>query len=208
MTNLLLSDSVVKEVLKYFAIAVLLLGVIFVAIVLITPRNTKRKLIEKTKEFFSHHKTFGEILRFIIVGGLATLIDMFFMGVTMYFMQKNIYQSFLNVFINTPNPSTAATVVGTAVGFTVGLIFNYILSILFVFNEKGKSKSTKGFIVFTVLSVIGLLLNVGGMYLGYDVLNINQWVVKIVMTLIVLVYNYISKKLLLFKKDKNQPNQN
>ena len=202
MTNLLIADATVRAILKYGLIALLLLVVIFVAIILIMPAKTRKNLVEKIKSYFAQHKTFGEILRFIIVGGIATVVDMFMMGVTMYFMQKEIYPSFLNVFINTPKPSTVATVVGTAIGFTVGLIVNYILSILFVFNEKGKSKTPKGFVIFTVLSIIGLLLNIAGMYLGYDVMKINQWIVKIVMTIIVLVYNYISKRLLLFKKDK------
>lgn len=207
MRDLLIAEDVVKSLLKYGLIAILLIAVIFVAIILILPRNVKKSAALKFKNYFNKHKTFGEILRFIIVGGIATLVDMFFMGVTMYFMQRNIYASFLNVFINTPNPSTLATVIGTAVGFCVGLIVNYILSILFVFNEKGKSKTAKGFIIFAALSLIGLLINMGGMYLGYDIMEINQWVVKIVVTIVVLIYNYISKRLLLFKNKSNKTNE-
>lgn len=199
MTNLLIADSTVKTLLIYFAIALVSLLAIFAAVLLIMPRKTLKAIVEKIKAYFAVHKTFGEILRFIIVGGIATIVDMFMMGVTMYLMQKEIYPSFLNAFVNTPHPSTLATVVGTAVGFCVGLVVNYVLSILFVFNEKGNSKSAKGFMVFLVLSVIGLLINMGGMYVGYDLWRLNQWLVKIVMTIIVLVYNYISKRLLLFK---------
>lgn len=172
---------------------------IFLMMLLIIPKRIYLVLLSKYKTFAIEHKTFAEIIRFVICGGIATVVDMFVMGVVMYLMQPNIYETFLNVFINTPTPSTAATVIGTGVGFVVGLLVNYIMSILFVFNEKGSSKSTKGFVIFTILSVIGLGINIAGMYIGFDILGWNQWLVKVIVTIIVLVYNYISKRLLLFK---------
>lgn len=167
---------------------------------LLIPQKYYTRLGNKITEFLNTHKTIAEILRFIIVGGIATIVDMFTMGVVMYFMERSIYPSFINVFINSPTPSTFATIMGTSVGFVVGLIVNYVLSILFVFNEKGNSRTVKGFVVFTVLSVIGLIINIIGTYIGFDLLHLNQWLVKIIMIIIVLIYNYISKRLVLFKK--------
>lgn len=194
---------------KYVDVAniISIIGVCLFAIVmlicLLVPREKFTKLGDKITDYFNNHKTAGEILRFIIVGGIATLVDMFTMGVVMYLMQKGIYSSFINVFIHAPTPSTLATIIGTTVGFLVGLVVNYILSILFVFNEKGNSKSAKGFVVFTLLSAVGLGINILGTFIGFDLLHLNQWLVKIVMVFVVLVYNYISKKLLLFK-NKNK----
>lgn len=176
----------------------------FLMVLLLIPKNIYLILFEKYKKFAKDHKNVAEVLRFVICGGIATVVDMFVMGVVMYFMQPSIYPTFLNVFINTPTPSTIATVVGTGVGFVVGLLVNYVLSILFVFNEKGTSKSTKGFIIFTVLSVIGLGINLAGMYIGFDLLGWNQWLVKIIVTIIVLIYNYVSKRLLLFRKNPKE----
>lgn len=193
--------------------AVSIIGICLFAIVmllcLLVPREKFTKFGNRVTEYFKTHKNAGEILRFIIVGGIATLVDMFTMGVVMYLMQKSIYSGFLNVFIHPPTPSTLATIIGTTVGFLVGLIVNYILSILFVFNEKGNSKSAKGFMVFTLLSVVGLGINILGTFIGFDLLHLNQWLVKIVMVFVVLVYNYISKKLLLFKnKNKSKESEN
>ena len=194
---------------KYVDVAniISIIGVCLFAIVmlicLLVPREKFTKLGDKITDYFNNHKTAGEILRFIIVGGIATLVDMFTMGVVMYLMQKGIYSSFINVFIHAPTPSTLVTIIGTTVGFLVGLVVNYILSILFVFNEKGNSKSAKGFVVFTLLSAVGLGINILGTFIGFDLLHLNQWLVKIVMVFVVLVYNYISKKLLLFK-NKNK----
>ena len=160
---------------------------------------------KKVLMYFEKHKLFGEILRFVIIGGLATIIDMFFMGLTLYIFQPQNYAHFYNVFFGREvAPSTVSAIVGTGVGFTMGLIFNYFFSIIFVFDEKGKSKSVGGFLLFSILSLMGLGIHLIGMYLGFDLLHINEWIVKIVLTLVVLVYNYLSRKLLLFKKTKEK----
>lgn len=141
-----------------------------------------------------------EIVRFVIVGGIATVVDFLTMSLVLYGMQPAIYPDFLSIFLGgTEEPSTLATVLGTACGFLVGLLFNYILSVLFVYKEKGKSKTVGGFLLFAVLSAGGLAIHVLGMYLGFDLLHINEWIVKIVLTAVVLVYNYLTRKIFIFK---------
>ena len=156
------------------------------------------KTKDKLKTFIAAHPTLCEIVRFIIVGGFATLVDMFVMGVVLYAFNPSLYPAFYNVWYGGLPPSTAATVVGTCCGFVSGLIVNYVLSVLFVFINKGKSKSVYGFLVFAGLSAIGLGIHTGGMYIGYTLLGINEWIVKIFLTVVVLIYNYISKRLVLF----------
>lgn len=165
------------------------------------------KLTDKLKQFRLAHPTLCEIVRFLIVGGLATLIDMFVMGVVLYAFDPSLYPAFYNVWIGGKDPSTAATVVGTCCGFIAGLIVNYILSVIFVFDNKGKSKTALGFVAFTALSAIGLAIHIVGMYIGYDLLKLNEWAVKIFLTVVVLVYNYISKRLILFKKPTDNKGQ-
>ena len=105
----------------------------------------------KIKAYFKTHKLAAEIIRFVIVGGFATIIDMFVMGVVMYAFQPEIYPHFHDVFFNSDiKPSSISTVIGTGSGFIAGLIFNYFLSVFFVFEEKGESKTVKGFLLFTV----------------------------------------------------------
>ena len=105
-------------------------------------------------DFNKKHKKLCEILRFIIVGGIATVIDYIFMGITLYFFDPSLDPKFYNIWIGGGEPSTIATVVGTGVGFCVSLIANYFLSILFVYEEKGSSKTVKGAILFAFLSII------------------------------------------------------
>ncbi len=158
-----------------------------------------KKFLQK---FTTKHPRLAEIMRFLIVGGLATIIDFLAMGITLYAFNPNLYPHFYNVWIGGGSPTTLATIMGTGIGFIAGLIFNYIFSIIFVFQEKGNSRSAKGFILFTLLSLGGLLIHIIGMYIGYNLLGINEWVLKIIFTLIVLAYNYITRKLIIFTTAK------
>lgn len=189
-----------------------ILGIIFLIICLVLVFVLKKEffanLKNKFEDFMQKHKTFSEICRFILIGGIATIIDFVVMGVVEYAIETDKYQSILNIFINSPQLSTFTVIFGNAIGFIVSVVFNYILSILFVFHEKGESKTIKGFTMFVVLNVIGLIINMIGMYIGYDLLNMNQWVAKILITLIVLVYNYLTRKFLIFKdSDKKIENK-
>ena len=159
----------------------------------------------KKREKSGGKKLFWEIFRFLIVGGVATVIDMLVMGVVLYLFDASLYPHFYNVFYGGGEPTAIATVVGTGCGFLAGLVVNYICSVIFVFDEKGDSRSVKGFLIFFILSAVGLAIHLIGMYLGYDLLGINEWIVKIVLTVVVLIYNYISKRLIIFtnKRGKN-----
>lgn len=163
------------------------------------------KLKQLYLDFNSKHARLCEIMRFLIVGGIATIIDWLVMGIVLYIFNPSLYPKFYNVWIGkVGDPSTIATIVGTGMGFSVSLIFNYLLSVLFVYEEKGSSKSVKGAVLFALMSAGGLLLNVVGMWFGFDICGIDEWIVKILMTLIVMSYNYLTRKLIIFRKVENK----
>ncbi len=152
-----------------------------------------------------------EIARFIIVGGLATVIDFAISGIFWYFTNREIYPHFYNIIWGaTGEPSTWSTVVGTALGFGISLIVNYLLSLLFVFEEKGDGKSIKGALLFLIFSLIGLGIHMLGMYLLFDLAKLNEWLIKISLTIVVLVFNYVTRKLFIFndKKTKSETDTN
>ena len=121
-----------------------------------------------------------QLIKFGIVGAVATVIDL---GVLM--LLKEIIQ--LDVLI------------ASAVSFSVSVIANYILSMLFVFrgSESGKAKE---FIIFVALSIGGLLLNQLVMWLGAEVMAIHYLWVKVFAMLFVPVYNFVTRKIFLEKK--------
>lgn len=158
-------------------------------------------------QFSEKYPRIYEIFKFLVVGGFATIIDMLSMAVVLYIYSPQLYDyNFINTIIGDASPNNFITVISTGVGFILGLIFNYIFSIIFVFTNSNTdfAKTKKGFIAFALLSSIGLIIHTLGMALGYGVLKINEWIVKVILTLVVLVFNYISRKKVIFKEAKKE----
>jgi putative flippase GtrA len=147
------------------------------------PLGTIKKLLSEKKALFL------EMFRYLIVGGLAFIVDFGVLVLCREFIFTEAVPFGLYI--------------STAAGFIAGLLFNYVFSILFVFESAKKSRagrSVKDFIVFTLIGVIGLLLTEVGMYVGADLLGQDYRLVKIVVTAIVLLWNYLGRKLLIFKE--------
>jgi len=126
----------------------------------------------KNKELFI------QIFRFLIVGGLAFVID---------YVTLIICKEVFNI----------PVLISSAIAFTISVIANYILSIKWVFNvDKNKSKE-KNFILFIIFSIIGLLLTELIMWFGTDIIKISYLIVKIVATAIVMVFNFVTRKMFL-----------
>lgn len=159
---------------------------------------------EETTVKQTKKELFWEIFRFLLVGGTATVVD--------YIVSYILYAWLL--------PPTLvgevwALIVSTALGFSVGLVVNWLLSVSFVFRavkNKEEVRSKKSFLLFTVIGVIGLAISLLGMQLVNVLPDITLfgsttflgaawiwWLMKVVMTCIVLVWNYIGRKLFIFK---------
>lgn len=135
-------------------------------------------------------KLINQIMRFGVVGVLAFIID-------------------YGIFVLLANWLNIHYLVANIFGFTISLIFNYLMSMKFVFERKEDADKKKEFIAFAALSVIGLGINelvilacVDGIYLHntglqemFDI-GFAKQAGKIIATGIVMVYNFISRKLL------------
>lgn len=84
-----------------------------------------------------------------------------------------------------------------SLAFTASVIFNYLASMRFVFTHRTDISRRREFIIFMVLSVIGLLLNNLGMFLGVNICGIDYRITKILATAFVTVFNFITRKLFL-----------
>ena len=133
----------------------------------------------------------SEFIRYVIVGGSAFIVDIFII-----YIFKNFVFSHLCI---------TGIYISTALGFIAGLIYNYILSLTFVFDEaknNNRGKSIRSFIIFTLIGFIGLLITELGMYMGVQVFLINYLIVKIFVSGIVLIWNYSARKILIFRQVK------
>ena len=94
----------------------------------------------------------------------------------------------------------------TAISFLISTVINYILSVKFVFQvNNGMDKKTNA-TVFVVMSLIGMGINQAIMQAGVWILGPAMdklyMLVKILATGLVMVYNFITRKLFLERKIK------
>lgn len=90
--------------------------------------------------------------------------------------------------------------IASGISFTVSVVVNYILSVTLVFEtDKNANKGTE-FVLFIVFSTIGLGLNTFIMWATVEKLLLDYRLGKILATGIVMVYNFITRKLFLEKK--------
>ena len=87
--------------------------------------------------------------------------------------------------------------VSATISFTVSVIFNYVASMRYVFSHKQDMSRRREFIIFVVLSVIGLLINNLCMWAGVEIFGVHYLIVKIVATAIVMVWNFVTRKIFL-----------
>lgn len=85
----------------------------------------------------------------------------------------------------------------SGISFTVSVVVNYLLSMRFVFQSKKSSNKAKEFILFVVLSITGLGLTELLMWAGVEKLSFHYMITKVIVTGIVMVYNFVTKKIFL-----------
>ena len=85
------------------------------------------------------------------------------------------------------------------ISFILGLITNYLLSVVWVFNNRTLGNRWAEFTVFAIIGVIGLGLNALIMYVCTDKMGIHYMISKIISTVIVFFWNFFARKIVLFK---------
>lgn len=120
-------------------------------------------------------------MKFVIVGGLSFVLDFI-----IYYVLKNFFSVYY--------------IVAGFFSFTLSLIFNYLMSMKFVFKSKDDLKKTHEFMIFVTLSVIGLGINLLCLYLLVDLFHINDLIAKILVAGIVMVFNFITRKIFIEQK--------
>lgn len=87
--------------------------------------------------------------------------------------------------------------VSAAIAFIISVIFNYYLSVKLVFTVNKKYPHSRNFIIFVILSAIGLGITELIMMLCVDHMHINYLIAKIISAVIVSFYNFITRKIFL-----------
>lgn len=87
--------------------------------------------------------------------------------------------------------------IASAISFTISTVFNFMASMRYVFAGKKGQTRTQQFVIFFVLSVIGLGVNQLILWVCVDMLAWLAWIGKLVATAIVMIFNFITRKIFL-----------
>lgn len=125
---------------------------------------------------------FLQIVKFGLVGVVATVVDF---GVLV------VLKELLGVDV----------LIASAISFCVSVAVNYVLSMAFVFKSKERNK-LREILIFVLLSVGGLALNQFILWIGVRFTSTYYLIVKLFATVIVPVYNFVTRKIFLEAKEK------
>lgn len=132
-------------------------------------------------KILKNEKLMKQISLFLVVGFTSFFID--------YLVLYIVHKIFL-----------VDHLIASAIAFSIAVIYNYYASVRFVFEVDEKNSKKKNFILFVTFSIIGLLITELIMYLGVNILHLEVMLVKIFATAVVMVYNFVSRKIFLEKK--------
>lgn len=88
-------------------------------------------------------------------------------------------------------------VISATVSFIISVIFNYAASMRYVFSHREGMSRTREFVIFVVLSAIGLGINDLLIWAGTDLASFDYRLVKIFATAVVMVWNFVTRKIFL-----------
>ncbi len=138
-------------------------------------KNLKRKLITEQTD-----KTHIQLFRYVFTGGTAFIVD---------FSSLYILTDFFGIYY----------LVSAAIAFVLGLIANYFLSINWVFNRRTLDNRKLEFGVFTLIGLVGIVLNEVFIWFFTENLDIYYLFSKIMAAVIILFWNFFARKFALFR---------
>lgn len=135
---------------------------------------------------FKLYKKYEEIINYIIVGVLTTVVSWLAYAVCKLFMNvDNAFQMQLAVIIR----------------WIAGVVFAYFTNRKYVFKSKNTNMIKEAF-DFTTSRLVTLFLDMFVMWLLPTVFGVNDWISTFISAVLVTVTNYIFSKFLVFNKKK------
>ena len=143
-----------------------------------------KKIIDLCMKYYKKYK---EIVNYLIVGGLTTVIAL------------GVYYLSVYTFLDPHNDVQLQ--IANILSWTAGVIFAYFTNRKFVFESKeaNKLKEAGSFVLSRVAT---LLMDMAIMFIGVSVLHGNDKILKLVSQVVVTVANYVLSKVFVFRKNK------
>ena len=134
-----------------------------------------RNLIQKHKQ----------ILLYLIAGAISTFVSISIQYSLAYFLKWPV-------------------AINTSISWTCAVTCAFFLNKLIVFNAKttNKKETAKQALKFFSARIMTYILEITFMCITVDILNQNEYIMKIIIQIIIIVLNYILSKFIVFNKKK------
>ncbi len=139
------------------------------------------------KKIWNLYKKYEEIINYLIVGGLTTVVSLAaYYGSVLTFLDPNnaVQLQIANIF-----------------SWVLAVAFAYVTNRIFVFKSK-EQNIVKECSAFVGSRIMTLLMDMFVMFLLVTVLHFNDKISKIIAQVFVVIGNYIISKVFVFKKKK------
>ena len=142
-----------------------------------------------------HLTKYREQIVYLFVGGGTTVVDWVVFAILFALLPDLSHLPFFNIFPNA---------IAYTAAWAAAVLFAYWASKYFVFVEAEKTKGSAQFFKFVASRVFTLLLCLFTEFVFVTLLHVNELIVKYaICTVLNIVINYITSKLLVFKKKKS-----
>lgn len=135
------------------------------------------------KSCLNLYKKYEEIINYIVVGGVTTIIS-----ILSYYLFRIILSSNTNLNVQ----------ISTVFSWIVAVTFAYFANRIFVFKSNN-SKKTEA-VKFVTSRIMSLLIEMLVMFILTSVVKINDKVAKVLVQFIIVILNYLFSKIFVFKK--------
>lgn len=121
---------------------------------------------------------------------------------TILYLVFGVLTTVVNFVVFTPlNELGMNSIIANTIAWFMAVLFAYITNKIFVFNSKttGFMAITREIIMFFAARILSLLVENVGLFIA-DILDVNTYVAKVFLAVLVVIINYVLSKLIIFSK--------
>ena len=142
--------------------------------------------IKALRNRFPRKSLLGQFLRYLVTGGLAFVVDFGLFALCLYIWEWHY-------------------LLANLVGLVAGLVLNHTMSIVWVFTACERTLEKRKVMEFTLFALVGIAgvgINQLLMFLMVGVFDWNEMLSKMIAAVLVLMWNFGARKLMLFREKK------
>lgn len=133
------------------------------------------------KKIIDLYKKYEEIINYLIVGGMTTLVS-----IGVYALCTKCFH--VNYMI------------ANVISWVISVLFAYITNRIFVFKSKSENIILEVYQFFKY-RIFSFLIEIFLMYVFVELISIDDMISKVIVQIIVIILNYVFSKLFVFKKE-------